>query len=333
VRPFTLVTSDDDLLLRRGVERVLADLPDGTEVERHDVDEEGLPDVRTASLFGGDVVHLLRFGRVPSGGLLEEVRALAAAEVGGPVVVACILHGAGRVPATIDKLADVAGRDAHVAVAAPPDWADEQWDRLVGEEFRRRGRHADASAIRAVRTHAGLDASTISVQVASVCAATPVDVDPITEEEVDAVVVGHGRQSGFAIADAVVARDAGAALAASRGALEAGDAPVMLAGALAYRLRQLLVLRGGGDGRAAGLGRRPVSGGRLRALTNEARGGFSPGELAWAVDRLAQLDVDLKGSDLPSDLVFEAAVVDLATRRDVDPLRPTHTRRPFPVEA
>jgi len=333
MRPFTLVTSDDDLLLRRGVEKVLSGLADDVSIETHDVDEEGMPDVRTASLFGGEEVHVLRFPKVPTGGLADELGALADAEPGGAAVVAAVLHGQGRVPKTLEKLAERAGRDAHVAVPVPPDWADEQWDRLVGEEFRRLGRHADASGVAAVRRHAGLDPGTISVQVAAVCAATAADVDAIGEDEVDAVVAGHGRQSGFAIADAVVARDPGGALAAARGALEAGDAPVMLAGALAYRLRQLLVLRGGGDGRAASLGRRPLSGGRLRGLQREARENFGPGELARVVDRVAQLDVDLKGSDLPADLVFEVAVVDLATPRAVDPLRPTHQRRPFVTEA
>ena len=210
-------------------------------------------------------------------------------------------------------------------VTRPPDWADEQWDRLVGDEFRTHGRHADVSAIAAIRRHAGQEPGTIAVQVATVCASAPSGTGAITEDDVERVLEGHGRQSGFAIADAVVARDAAAALRATRGALEAGDAPVMLLGALAYRLRQLLVLRSGGDGRAAGLGRRPVSGGRLRALTREARESFGPGELAWAVDRLAQLDHDLKGSDLPGDLLLEVAVVELCEGREVDPIRPTHT--------
>lgn len=323
MQAFTLVTSDDPLLLRRGIDRALRDRPDGAEVERTDVDEEGLPDVRTTSLFGGDTVHVLRFSRVPSGGVLDEIKALAASPGDTPVVVA-VQHGAGgKLPKTLSDLASVAGN--HVEMTRPPDWADEQWDRLVGDEFRSHDRHADASAIAAIRRHAGLEPGTIAVQVATVCASAESGTATLTEDDVERVLEGHGRQSGFAIADAVVARDAAAALTATRGALEAGDSPVMLLGALGYRLRQLLVLRAGGDGRAAGLGRRPVSGGRLRALTNEARQSFGPGELAWAVDRLAQLDHDLKGSDLPSDLLFEVAVVELCEGKQVDPIRPTHT--------
>ncbi len=230
------------------------------------------------------------------------------------------------------KLGDAAGPGAHIANARPPDWADEQWDRLIGDEFRVHGRNADASAIAAVRRHAGLEPGTIAVQVQSVCATAQGDrARTLSEEDVDAVLEGHGRQSGFAVADAVVARDVAAAVIATRGALEGGDDPLALLGALAYRLRQLLVLRAGGSGQAAGLGRRPVQGGRLRSLTTEARQRFGPGELAWAVDRLARLDHDLKGSDLPSDLLFEVAVIELATGTTVDPVRPTHTRRPFPT--
>lgn len=323
MRPFTLVTSDDPMLLRRGIDRVLRDVPDGAEVERTDVEEEGLPDVRTGSLFGGDTVHVLRFTRVPSGGVLDEVTALAESPGDTPVVVA-VEHGAGRPPSTLQKLADLLPDGAHVAVPRPPDWADEQWDRLVGDEFRAHGRHADASAIAAIRSHAGLEPGTIAVQVATVCAAAASGTETLGEADVDGVLEGHGRQSGFAVADAIVARDAAAALTATRGALEAGDQPLALLGAIAYRVRQLLVLRAGGDGRAAGLGRRPVSGGRLRALTREARESFGPGELAWALDRLAQLDHDLKGSDLPSDLLLEVAVIELCHGRTVDPIRPTH---------
>jgi len=245
-------------------------------------------------------------------------------------VVVAVEHGSGKLPATLKKLADLAPADAHVAVPRPPDWADEQWDRLVGDEFRAHDRHADTSAIAAIRRHAGLEPGAIAVQVATVCASAPSGTDALSEDDVDAVLEGHGRQSGFAVADAIVSRDTAAALIGARGALEAGDQPLALLGAIAYRIRQLLVLRAGGDGRAAGLGRRPVSGGRLRALTREARESFGPGELAWALDRLAQLDHDLKGSDLPSDLLFEVAVVELCEGREVDPIRPTHvlTRSP-----
>jgi DNA polymerase-3 subunit delta len=226
MRPFTLVTSDDPLLLQRGVDRVLREFPSDVAVERTDVDEEGLPDVRTGSLFGDATLHVLRFGRVPAGGVLDELLSLAAGPGDTPVVVA-VLHAA-RLPRTLQRLADEAGGgDAHVAVTTPPDWADEQWDRLVGEEFRFRGRHADASAVAALRRHAGLEPSAIAVQVATVCASATGDPTvALTEDDVDAVLEGHGRQSGFAVADAIVAHDAGAALAATRGALDAGDAPL-----------------------------------------------------------------------------------------------------------
>jgi DNA polymerase-3 subunit delta len=332
MRPFTLVTSDDALLLQRGVDRALKDLPEGVDVERADVEEEGLPDVRTASLFGGFTVHLLRFSKVPSGGIYDELLSLAGASDGDTATVVAIKHGTPALPASLKKVADAAGAGAHIAMSRPPDWADEQWDRLVGDEFRVHGRNADASAIVAVRGYAGLDPSTIAVQVASVCAAAPGDkTRTLGEADVDSVLEGHGRQSGFAVADAIVAHDVAAAVIATRGALAGGDEPLALLGAIAYRLRQLLVLRGGGSGQAAGLGRRPVNGGRLRSLTAEAKQQFGPGELAWAVDRLARLDHDLKGSDLPSDLLLEVAVIELASGTTVDPLRPTHTRRPFPT--
>jgi len=150
----------------------------------------------------------------------------------------------------------------------------------------------------------------IASKVGSVCAAHP-QVATLTGEHVDSAVEGHGRRSGFAIADAVAERDAAAALVAVRGSLEAGDAPLAVLGALTYRMRQLLQVRSGASPKEAGL-----SPGQHRRLQGLA-GAFHPGELAWCHDRLAQLDVDLKGSELPDALLLELAIIEVATPREV----------------
>lgn len=307
--PVYLLTGDDDLLLLRALERTLASLRDEDpelEVESHDVQEtERLPELRTASLFGGRLCVVLRGAESLSGSLKDEVEQYLAAPSDQAVLV-LVARGTGR----IQKIATAAKQAGErVDVKTPPDWDTRRWDQLVADEFRRAGRTAEPAAVAALRSHAGTDPSAIASKVGQVVAAAP--AGRIRADTVEAVVEGHGRQGGFAVADAVAERDPARALVALRGALEAGEAPLALLGALAFRFRQLLQVRGGVPASEAG-----ISAGQYRRLQRIA-GGFHPGELAWCHDRLAQTDVDLKGSELPADLVLELAVAELAAPRQV----------------
>jgi DNA polymerase III subunit delta len=318
--PFLLLVGDDDLLLQRELERQLGQLRSEDpelDVAVHDVSEtEHLPELRTASLFGGRTCVVLRGVEAMAGDLKAEVEAYVAAPSDDAVLV-LVARGAGKIQ-KVGRLAKEAG--ARIDVKTPPDWEDRSWDRLVGEEFRRLQRKADATAIAAIRAHAGQVPGEIASKVASVCAANGV-VAVLTAEHVDAVVEGHGRVSGFAVADAVAARDAAGALIALRGVLEAGEAPLAVHGALTFRFRQLLRVRSGASPKEIGMAGGQY--GRLKAIAAV----FGPGELAWCHDRLAQLDLDLKGSELPGDLVLELAVLELATPRKVGaPFNPLAAR-------
>lgn len=310
--PVLLLTGDDDLLLQRELERQLEDLraqdPELT-VDRYDVSElDHLPELRTTSLFGGRTCIVLRgVETIGAGGLKDELERYLA-NPSPEAVLVLVARGVGKVQ-RIAKLAKEHGQ--RIDSKLPADWDERGWDRLVGEEFRRLGRKADASAIAAIRTHAGIDAGTIASQVGSVCAAH-VGVATLTGKHVDEVVEGHGRASGFAVADAVADRDPVAALVALRGALDAGDAPLAILGAITYRMRQLLQARAGASAKEAGV-RNEAQFRRTKAIA----AGFHPGELAWCHDRLAQLDLELKGSELPDELVIELGVLELATSREV----------------
>jgi DNA polymerase III subunit delta len=317
--PVLLLAGDDDLLLQRELEQQLSELRSEDpelDVDVRDVAElDQLPELRTTSLFGGRTCVVLRGVEGISGDLKAEVEAYVSAPSDEAVLV-LVARGTGKIQ-RIAKAAKAAGE--RVDVKAPADWDDRGWDRLVGEEFRRLSRKADATAIAAIRTHAGNQPATIASQVASVCAAAP-QTPTLTAEHVEAVVEGHGRASGFAIADAIAERSPSAALVALRGALEAGDAPLALLGALAFRTRQLLLVRSGASPKEAGM-----SVGQHRRLQALAAT-FNPGELAWCHDRVAALDLELKGSDLPDGLLLEIGVIELATSREVGaPFNPLAT--------
>jgi DNA polymerase III subunit delta len=317
--PVLLLVGDDDLLLHRELERRLADLraedPD-LHVETCDVQEtEHLPELRTASLFGGRTCVVVRGAEQLAGDLKAELERYLASPTDEAVLV-IVARGIGRIQ-KVAKLAKEHGE--RIDVKLPAAWDDRGWERLVGEEFRRLGRKADATAIAALLGHAGTDPATIASKVGSVCAGAPA-APVVTAEHVEAAVEGHGRRSGFAIADAVAERDPAAALVAVRGSLEAGEAPLAILGALTFRIRQLLQVRSGASAKEAS-----VSPGQHRRLKGLAAA-FNPGELAWCHDRLAQLDVDLKGAELPDHLLLELAILEVATPREVglpfNPLAP-----------
>jgi DNA polymerase-3 subunit delta len=319
-----LIVGPDPLLCDREVERRLEDVrADGvpTTVLRLDASElDGLPDLRTASLLGDRTCVVIRGAEDLAGEARRDVRDALEAYAAAPDPVNALIVVAssiGRIP-TLAKALAAAGEK--VEVKPPADHDDRGWGRLVADEFRRLGRKADASAVAAVRAHAGTDAGVIASQVATVHH-TAEPKRTVTAADVEAVLAGQGRVSAFAVADAIAARDPQAALMALRGAMGAGEAPLRIVGALTFRMRQLLLARGGADARE--IGGPP---GRVAHLKREAQA-FHPGELAWCHDRLARLDLDLKGSDLPDDVLMDVAVMDLATsRRPGAPFDPTAPR-------
>ncbi|MEX2324337.1 MAG: DNA polymerase III subunit delta [Nitriliruptoraceae bacterium] len=303
--PVILLAGDDDLLLQRALEQRLATLRDeyvDADVDLRDVSEiDALPELRTTSLFGGTTCVVLRGCEQADGQLKAEIEAYLQSPSPEAILV-LVAHGTGKIT-KIAKLAKQLGE--RIDVKRPPDWDDRSWDQLVRDEFHRHQRRVDPSAIAAIRLHAGTEPAVIAMQVASVCAASTADT--IAAADVEQLIEGRGKASGFAVADAVAARDAASAIVAARGALEAGEAPLALVGALTFRFRQLLQVRSGASAQQAG-----ISPGQYRRLQGIAAG-FGPGELAWCYDRLAQLDVDLKSAELPDTLLLEVAIIELAT--------------------
>jgi DNA polymerase III subunit delta len=203
--PVLLIAGDDDLMLQREVERRLADLreqdPELT-VDTYDASElDHLPELRTTSLFGGRACVVLRGVEALAGDLKAEVERYLD-DPSPDAVLVLVARGVGKVQ-KVAKLAKQHGE--RVDVKTPADWDERGWQRLIGEEFRRLGRKADATAIAAIQAHAGNEPGVIASKVASVCAGRP-DAATLMGEDVDAIVEGHGRVSSFAIPDAVAAR-------------------------------------------------------------------------------------------------------------------------------
>ena len=305
-----LFTGSEELLVRRAAARLLDELAAEGPVETIDVRaselrEQGLPDLRTGSLFGDRRAVLIRDAHE----LPAEVSTQLLGELDGgapEAVVIMMARGTGRIQALAKRLKEVGGR---IDVAPPREWEAQKWAGLVRDEFAHHGRKAGAATIDAILAHAGLDVGQVAEKVSQVVAAVPHGV--IGTEDVERAVVGHGSRGSFAVADAMCDRQPAQAVELLRGVLESGNDPVMVLGALVYRMRSVLAVAGKVDLKAVGL---RLSDGQVRRLRGVRRN-FGPGELTRAFRTLADADVELKSGELPPELVIERAVADIATRQ------------------
>jgi DNA polymerase-3 subunit delta len=303
-----LLTGPEELLLRRAADALVAELQSEGELEVDDLragelKEGRIPDLRTGSLFGARRLVIIREAQdLPS----EVSHALAAELDGSPpdAFVILLATGTQRIVKLAKRIAELGGR---VDIAPPRDWEERKWQLHVAQELRRHGRSADDGAVAALLAHAGLDVSAIAEKVAQVAVTAP--PGRISAAQVDAVVVGHGSRGSFAVADAMCERRPGEALTLLRGAFEAGDDPVMVLGALTYRIRSLVARAGRIEPRAIGLGMSPAQFNRLE----QVRRNFGPGELTAAYRSLAAADLEIKGGELPPALAVERAVLQIAT--------------------
>lgn len=304
-----LFTGSEELLLRRAATRLLDELRAEGPLEIVDVRavelrEHGVPDLRTGSLFGDRRAVLIRDAQE----LPADIAASLAAELDGQpleAVVILLATGTGRIVTLARQIKAAGGR---IDVAPPRDWEDRRWENLVREEFGQHNRRAAPEAVAAILSHAGLNVAQIAEKVSQVVAAA--GNGTISEADVERAVVGHGSRGSFAVADAMCERQPAKALELLRGVLETGSDPIMVLGALVYRVRSILAVAGKVDPKEVGL---RISGGQVRHL-QAARRNFGPGELTRAMRTLADADVLLKSGDVPPELVIERAVVQVATR-------------------
>jgi DNA polymerase III delta subunit len=309
--PAYLVTGPSHLLVRRAADRILAELRDEAggeldvaEVRGSDLGEDALPDLRTASLFEAARAYVVRDAH-----LLPKAaaRALQHTATSGTATATIVLLAPQTKPITAlaKAVKDLGGR---VDVAPPKEWEVAAWRRLVVDELRLHGRTGEDGAVEAVLDAAGLSVDAIAEKVAQAVLAAPPG-QPVTREQVEQVVVGHGSRGGFAVADAMLAREPAEALRLLRGCHDAGDHPVMVLGALTFKVRQLIAVAAKVDGPASGLSVSRPQASRLQAL----RSRFGPGELTAALQHLAACDLEIKSGDLDPAFAVERAVLGIAS--------------------
>jgi DNA polymerase-3 subunit delta len=137
------------------------------------------------------------------------------------------------------------------------------------------------------------------------------DEDGVTVTDLEAMVADTSEEAGWALSDAIVARDAGAALRAAERLTAQGESVTPLVYQAARRLREahgaLLQLEAGGSQKQveAGLRMHPYAAKMLIRRLRET----SPGELRAATCAIADLEWWTRGgSEYPDDVALALAV-------------------------
>ncbi|CAN5430973.1 DNA polymerase III subunit delta [soil metagenome] len=309
--PAYLFTGPEDLLVRRAADQLLAELKeeaggelDVSEVRGSDLGEDNLPDLRTASLFAVPRAYVVRDAQ-----LLPKVAARALQrEIQGRTASAVIVLLSSKTLPIMGLAKAIKDAGGRIDIAAPKEWEEKAWRRLVVEEFRRHDRVPAEDAVDAILEASGVSVNVIAEKVAQAATASVKGAE-VTREQVEQVVVGHGSRGAFAVADAMCARQPAEALTLLRGCLDAGDHPVMILGALTYKMRQLIAVAANLDGKSVGVNVPRPQQGRLQSL----RSRYGPGELTAAMQHLAACDLEIKSGDLDPNFAIERAVLGVAS--------------------
>ncbi|WP_448631620.1 DNA polymerase III subunit delta [Cellulomonas soli] len=307
--PVVLVSGGEDLLAERAVDRIVAlsrEQDPQIEVVRLDAAEyaAGMLLVATSpSLFAEDKVVVVTGLERSTDELLSDV--LAAVSADAPGVVLVLRHAGGQ---RGKKLLDQLRAAAVPTISCDVVKSDGDKASFVTAELRRAGRRPDAQAVRALVDAVGSDLRELAAACAQLAADTTGVIGP---EVVERYYGGRIEASGFRVADAALAGDAGQAVSLLRHALTTGVDPVPVVAALAAKLRVLAKVaavrsRGAAAVRELGLAPWQVD----RATADLRR--WTPEGLATAIAAVAQADAEVKGEGRDPQFAVERAVLRVA---------------------
>jgi DNA polymerase-3 subunit delta len=307
-----LVRGAEPLLAERAVDGVVG-LARARDPEIEKVELEGatygpgqLVVAASPSLFGEAKIVVVRSAESGT----EDLMADLISYVGSPdqETVLVVVHGGGQ---RGKKMLDTITKSGAPVMVCEPVTKDGEKASFVAGEFKAARRRADAEAVRALVDALGSDLR----ELASACSQLIADTTgTITAATVDKYYGGRVEATGFRVADAAVAGDAGGAVALLRHALDTGLDPVPIVAALALRLRNLAKvasMRGGGGFAARDLGMAPWQVDRARKDLRS----WTPEGLAAAISAVAQADADVKGESRDPVFAVERAVLTIARSR------------------
>ncbi|MEU6080856.1 DNA polymerase III subunit delta [Streptomyces sp. NPDC047108] len=317
--PITLAVGQEDLLLDRAVQQVVATAraadadTDVRELTPDALRPGTLAELTSPSLFAERKVVVVRDAQDVSADAIKDVKAYFAAPAEEITLV--LLHAGG---AKGKGLLDAARKAGAREVACPK--MTKPADRLafVRSEFRAAGRSGTPEACQALVDAIGSDLR----ELASACSQLAADVEGTIDEAVVArYYTGRAEASSFTVADRAVEGRTAEALEALRWSLSTGVAPVLITSALAQGVRAIGKLASAPRGMRPGdlareLGMPPWKVDRVRQQMR----GWSADGVSVALRAVAEADGAVKGGGDDPEYALEKAVVTIA--RAARPSRP-----------
>ena len=318
----TATRSVPPLVLISGPEAVIADRALSTTLDELRASAPDLEVIRLAaetyeagalgmhaspSLFGGEKCIVVQDLDEAPDELQEDLLAFLAAP--DPDVTLVVTHKSGQ---RGKKVLDTLKKSQARVLEAPAIKSDRDKTDFAMHEFRAAGRRATPDAVRALIEAIGKDVR----ELASACQQLVADTTGTIDE--DLVAKYHGGKveaSGFKVADAAVAGNAGEALRLLRHAIATGVDPVPIVAVLAQQLRQLVKVGAAGRGRSADVARDL---GMAPWQVDKARRGLSgwgPEGLAEAIQAVANADFEVKGGGRDPVYAVERAVLTITRAR------------------
>lgn len=314
VPPLVLIQGPEQILAERALAGILADVRltrpraeivrlSGTAYAAGELALRASP-----SLFGEERVLVVSDVDEAGDDLLTELLSVIETGADDDITLIVVHKGGNRGKKVLDTLRAKRAR----VVEAPAIRSDRDKTDFTHAEFRRAGRRATPEAVRALVEAVGSDVT----ELASACRQLIDDTTGTIDEQV--VMTYHGGKveaTGFRVADAAIAGDAGEALRLLRHAIATGLDPVPIVAVLAAQLRQLVKVGSAGRGRSADLARdlgmAPWQVDRAR----RALGGWTGPALGRSIQAVAAADFDVKGGARDPVYAVERAILSIVAER------------------
>ncbi|MEW1902798.1 MULTISPECIES: DNA polymerase III subunit delta [unclassified Streptomyces] len=308
--PVTLAVGQEDLLLDRAVQEVVAAAraadadTDVRDLTPDQLQPGALVELTSPSLFAERKVLIVRNAQDLSADAVKDVKAY----LGDPIedISLVLLHAGG---AKGKGLLDAARKVGAREVACPKTTKPAERLTFVRQEFRALGRSATPEACQALVDSIGSDLRELASAVAQLTS----DVDgTIDEAVVGRYYTGRAEASSFNVADRAVEGRAAEALEALRWSLSTGVAPVLITSALAQGVRAIGKLSSARGGRPADLARElGMPPWKIDRVRQQMRG-WTPDGVSLALRAVAEADAGVKGGGDDPEYALEKAVVAVA---------------------
>jgi DNA polymerase-3 subunit delta len=320
-----LISGDEDLLVARAVDRVIAEATatdpatEVRDIEAISTAPGELAELFSPSLFGGPRVIVLRSGQDAKKDLIATV--LAYARDPEPDVRLIVEHAGG---AKGKALADGLKAAGATVVSAAKVTRHRERVEFVRAEITRLGGRCPEDAAEALLAAVGNDLRELAAAAAQLVADTG---GRVTVEVVSRYYRGKAEVSGFAVADAAMVGDIPGALEALRWALQVGVDPVPIADALADGVRTVARVAAAGRGNAyqlaSSLG---MPAWKIERAQRQARG-WSAAGLAAAMQATAVCNAEVKGGSDDRGYALERTVFAMSAARSGAADRPSGSAR------